>query len=64
MFGVETVESPGVQYNKDKGGNMMVRKKLLEKYKKLMQHCIDNGDEEIAHGNADDTLCLLLYHFN
>jgi len=27
---------------------------------RAMKECIDNGDTEVAHGNADDLLCNLL----
>jgi len=30
--------------------------------KKEMEECVDNGDTEAAHSDADDILCRLLHH--
>jgi len=37
----------------------MVNREKLERYIKLMSSC-NSGDWEVDHGNADDTLCMLL----
>ena len=35
-------------------------KKLQKEFIEKMEDCIDNGDTECAHGNADDLLCEFL----
>jgi len=37
-----------------------MKKQLQDEYVQKMQGCVDNGDTEVAHGDADDLLCELL----
>lgn len=39
-------------------------KKLQQEYVEKMKECVENGDTEVAHCDADDLLCEFLRKLN